>query len=76
MISKLNKTKLEKFDFWFRADDKYVGQRIALGKYEEYESMLMISQVNTNSVVVDVGANIGYYTLLLSRKCKKVYAFL
>lgn len=72
---KLIKTKLNGLNFCYRADDKYVGQRIALGKYEEYESMLMISQINTNSVVVDVGANIGYYTLLLAEKCKKVYAF-
>lgn len=61
--------------FWYRSDDKFVGQRIALGKYEEFESKLMLSQVNKNSVVVDVGANIGYYTLLLAQKCKLVYAF-
>ena len=72
---KLIKTKLEGLDFWYRSDDKFVGQRIALGKYEEYETILMLSQVKKESVVVDVGANIGYYTLLLVQKCKKVYAF-
>lgn len=71
---KLIKTKINELIFWYRADDKFVGQRIALGKYEEYETMLMLSQVNKNSVVVDVGANIGYYTLLLAQKCKQVYA--
>ena len=71
---KLAKTKLNGLKFWYRTDDKFVGQRIALGKYEEYETLLMLSQVNNNSVVVDVGANIGYYTLLLAQKCKKVYA--
>jgi predicted O-methyltransferase YrrM len=71
---KLIKTKINELIFWYREDDKIVGQRIALGKYEEYETMLMLSQVNKNSVVVDVGANIGYYTLLLAQKCKKVYA--
>lgn len=60
---------------WYRNDDKFVGQRIALQKYEEYESMLIQRKVNKNSVAVDVGANIGYYTLLLAKVCKKVYAF-
>ncbi|MFZ2152705.1 MAG: FkbM family methyltransferase [Microgenomates group bacterium] len=72
---KLNKIKLNGLDFRYRDDDKYIGQRVALGKYEEYETKLMLSQLNNNSVVVDVGANIGYYTLLLSQKCKMVYAF-
>lgn len=72
---KLTKIKLNGLDFWYRSDDKFVGQRIALGKYEEYETLLMMSQIDGNSVAVDVGANIGYYTLLLAQKCKWVYAF-
>lgn len=71
---KLIKTKLQNgLDFWYREDDKYIGQRIALGKYEEYESILIVNQGAI--VAVDVGANIGYYTLLLAKVCKKVYAF-
>jgi len=73
---KLIKTKLQNgLVLWYRSDDKYIGQRIALQKYEEYESLLMLGNVNNDSVVVDVGANIGYYTLLLAKICKKVYAF-
>ncbi len=60
---------------WYRSDDKFIGQRIALKKYEEYESELILRNINKNSVAVDVGANIGYYTLLLAKICKKVYAF-
>ncbi len=72
---KLIKTKLQNgMDFWYKFNDKFVGQRIALRKYEEYESLLMLRNVDKNSVVVDVGANIGYYTLLLAKICKKVYA--
>jgi FkbM family methyltransferase len=73
---KLIKTKLQNgMVLWYRSDDKFVGQRIALEKYEEYESKLILRNVNKNSVAVDVGANIGYYTLLLAKICKKVYAF-
>jgi len=73
---KLIKTKIQNgMRLWYRSDDKFVGQRIALKKYEEYESVLILRNVNKNSVAVDVGANIGYYTLLLAKICKKVYAF-
>jgi FkbM family methyltransferase len=61
-------------DFWYREDDRYIGQRIALGKYEKYETALLLSQIGRNDVAVDVGANIGYYTTLLAQKAKKVYA--
>lgn len=71
---KLKKTKIGNLNFWYRADDKFVGQRIALGKYEKYETAIMLGQLNINSVVVDVGANIGYYTLLMAMRAKKVYA--
>jgi FkbM family methyltransferase len=74
MTVKLIKTKLNGLNFWYREDDKVIGQRIALGKYERYETALMMSQINKESVAVDVGANIGYYTLLIAQRAKKVYA--
>jgi len=73
-VVKLIKTKIQNgLVMWYREDDKFVGQRIALRKYEEYESILILKNVNKNSVVVDIGANIGYYTLLLAKVCKRVY---
>ncbi|MBI2464516.1 FkbM family methyltransferase [Candidatus Shapirobacteria bacterium] len=74
MEVKLLKTKIFGMDFWYREDDRYIGQRIALGKYEEYETMLMQHQLKDVEVVVDVGANIGYYTLLMASMAKRVYA--
>jgi FkbM family methyltransferase len=71
---KLAKTKLNGLNFWYREDDKFVGQRIVAGKYEEYETKLILRQVQDTAIAVDVGANIGYYTLLMAQKCKKVYA--
>lgn len=35
---------------------------------------MFLSQLNNESVVVDVGANIGYYTILAAKVVKKVYA--
>ena len=76
---KLNKTKIfGKYTFYYLPDDKYVGQRIALEKYEPYETELILRQTKAGNVAVDVGANIGYYTVLLADKVGvtgKVYAF-
>ncbi len=61
--------------FFYRKNDRFVGQRIALGKYEEYETKLIFRQAQGCNVAIDVGANIGYYSLLLAQRAKKVYAF-
>ncbi len=75
----LNKTRVfEKYIFYYLPNDKYIGQRVALEKYEPYETQLILRQAKRGDVVVDVGANIGYYTILLADKVGKtgkVYAF-
>ena len=51
-LVKLVKTKLQNgMDFWYRDDDKYIGERIALQKYEEYESILILKQVDKKSAL-------------------------
>ena len=75
----LKKVKIfGKYIFYYLPNDKYIGQRIALEKYEPYETKLILKQTKKGDVVVDVGANIGYYTILLADKVGKngkVYAF-
>jgi FkbM family methyltransferase len=77
--NKLLKTKIfGKYKFFYLENDRYIGQRVALEKYEPYETELILRQTKKGDVVVDVGANIGYYTILLSDKVGKngkVYAF-
>ena len=69
---KLEKAKVfGKYVFNYLADDKFVGQRIALEKYEPYLTELMLSKIKMGDVVLDIGANIGYYAVLFADKVGK-----
>ena len=41
------------------------------GVFGEFDTSLVESKINQNDIVVDLGANIGYYTLLSARKIGK-----
>jgi FkbM family methyltransferase len=45
------------------------------GEYEPAETKLVQSIVKKDWICFDVGANIGYYTILMAKRCKEVYAF-
>ncbi len=73
-MKKLVKTILNgEIEMWYRWDDRFVGQRIALGKYESYLTRLFLEKMK-KGLVVDVGANIGYYSLLAAGRGVKVWA--
>ena len=79
MKKRLLKTKFDNIILNYLEEDKYVGELIAsTGQYEPYESKLLIKNIKEGDIVIDVGANIGYYTLLFAKKVGengKVYAF-
>lgn len=70
---------LADFKIFIRLDDWAVGARIAVKRnYEAHVTQLMKLHLQPDMVVVDVGANIGYYTLLAASKVGysgKVIAF-
>jgi len=73
----LGKSKRFGFEFYYDSADRFVGEQIAADAYEPYESELFLSRLNADSVLIDVGANIGYYTMLAASKIRsgKIYAF-
>lgn len=48
---------------------------LAKREYDPNETLLIENTVKRDSVAIDIGANIGYYSLLLAQKCKRVWAF-
>jgi FkbM family methyltransferase len=71
--------KLGDFKLYVRLDDWAVGGRIALKRsYEAHVTGVMRSLLRPGMVVVDIGANIGYYSLLAASRVGesgKVIAF-
>lgn len=55
----------------------WLGRNIYLGSYEKKELMMIARIGNPEWVALDIGANIGYYTLFLEKRvgCRMVYAF-
>jgi FkbM family methyltransferase len=71
----LIRTKLGNFNFWYKKGDKTIGERISLRKFERFETYLMKNLSRGVGIAVDVGANIGYYTLILSKLTDSVVSY-
>jgi FkbM family methyltransferase len=71
--------KLADFKMYVRLDDWAVGARIAVKRsYEPHVTAALRPLLTPDAVVIDIGANIGYYTLLASSRIGqhgKVIAF-
>ena len=55
--------------------DPVLSGALSMGVFEKYFSEIFRKVLSKEMVVIDVGANLGYYTLISSKNCKKVFAF-
>lgn len=58
--------------------DKYIGRPLLIkGSYEQWISDTFAKYLKPDSCVIDIGANIGYYSLLAASQCPngKVFSF-
>lgn len=63
-------------EFCYYAADEIIGASLReYGEYSQIEVDLLLSILTENSVVYDVGGNIGYHTVAFASKAKKVYTF-
>src|SRR5689334_16156257 len=71
--------RLGGFKLYVRLDDWAVGARIAVRRrYEPYVTAALEPLLKPGAVLVDIGANIGYYTMLAAARVSptgKVIAF-
>ena len=62
--------------FYFYEKDYIIGQSIRLyGEYTETEIDLLKNFIDAESVVYDVGGNIGYHTVAFASMAKEVHSF-
>ena len=62
--------------FWFYRSDSIIGQSLHhYGEYTQFELNLLDNFIQPNSVIYDIGANIGVHTVAFAQKGKHVYAF-
>lgn len=62
--------------FYFYKGDTIIGQSLQwYGEYTEQEINLLRQFITPETVVYDIGANIGYHTLGLAERAKHCYAF-
>lgn len=63
-------------NFYFYEKDVIIGRSIkTYGEYTQIEIDLLYQYINENTIVYDVGGNIGYHTVAFAHKAKHVYSF-
>lgn len=72
--------KITPYNFYIllNIQDKYIGRPLFMkGSYEQSISETFVKYLKPDSCVIDIGANIGYYSLLAASQCPrgKVFSF-
>src|SRR5271157_1005837 len=62
-------------DFYMKIDKDTSMTYYVNRTYEPQSTKEFYEALKEGMTGLDIGANIGYYSLLMARKCKKVYAF-
>jgi len=72
----ISKHKTELGEFYILDNDRWIGKTIKMGKAWDADKIkLLISYLDKDSVVLDIGANIGTHSIPYSKKVAKVIAF-
>jgi FkbM family methyltransferase len=60
---------------WMYIDDKDSIQLTKNGLYNHEQTQIIKKLVKKKHIVLDIGAHIGYFTLIMAQQAKQVYAF-
>lgn len=72
---KQNEDKYKILGKWMYIDDKDSLGLAKNGIYNYAQTNLIKKLVKRNNIVLDIGANIGYFTLIMAKQAKLVHAF-
>ncbi|MFH1442465.1 MAG: FkbM family methyltransferase [Candidatus Micrarchaeota archaeon] len=76
MNKRIGRCEIDGMKMFVDMEDRIVSNELFYkGVFEPEETALLKELVRPGSVFVDVGAHIGYYTLLAAKRKAKVYAF-
>lgn len=53
--------------FWIDPTDRFIGSEVARGAYEPHLTPAILAELTPGATFVDVGANIGWYSVLAAR---------
>jgi len=71
MVAEVDGQKL-----YVKADSSHIANSLlTLGGWEKLETEIFLSLLKPDMTVVDVGAHVGYYTLLAAKRVKQVFCF-
>lgn len=63
--------------FYLNINDIGIARNLIQGNYEKYETEIFKRFIKSNTILIDIGANIGYYTIMASNLVKngQIYSF-
>ena len=76
-LRKVVHTSINGYELLTLANEDVGRQIINLGRYEARESILLSLSIRSTDICLDIGANVGYYTMLMSQRARdgQVHAF-
>ena len=69
------KKKIDGIPMWLDLKDHGISKRLLLTNGQREPGYQWILKKEASGVAYDVGANIGWYTILLAERCDTVYAW-
>ena len=72
---KQSKTKYVDIFHYYDTDEVFGKSIEVYGEYSEAEVIVLTSLMNKNTVVYDIGGNIGYHASAFATVAKHVYSF-
>ncbi|MEP6741361.1 MAG: FkbM family methyltransferase [bacterium] len=76
LVQGVTVAKVDGQKLYVKADASHIANSlITMGVWEKRETEVFLSLIKPHMTILDVGAHVGYYTLLAAKRVAQVYAF-